>query len=77
MQTCASCGRISEEREAQVLKSELDLEDAHFPQEEQGFFERVLRSFPDQDICLLVVARRRERTERGREHLTTVMRRLI
>ena len=65
------------EREAKVLKSELDLEDANFLPEEQGFFERVLRSFPDQDICLLAAARRREETERGREELTRKMRLLV
>jgi len=66
------------EREAKVLTSELDLEeDANFPQEEQGLFERVLRSFPDQDICLLAAARRREETKRGHEELTRAMRELV
>ncbi len=65
----------SREREAKVLESELEEEGLH--REVRSFFEEVLQGFPDQDICLLAAARRREKTERGREELTRAMRELL
>ncbi len=37
----------------------------------------MLESYPDLDIRILAAARRRERSEEGREELTRVMRELL
>jgi hypothetical protein len=55
----------------EVLR-ELDL-----PEDVRSFLEAVLKSFPDLDIHLLAMARRREPTEEGHEALTKAMRDLL
>ena len=47
------------------------------PEEVNSFLGAVLESYPDVDIRLLAAARRRERSEEGREVLTRVMRELL
>ena len=63
------------EREARTLKGAL--EDADLPQEVRLFLEERLAKYPDEDIRLLAAARRREKTEKGREELTRTMRELL
>jgi hypothetical protein len=41
------------------------------------FFEEVLGAYPDQNIRLLAAARSKERSEKGREELTSAMRELL
>ena len=47
------------------------------PEGVRSFLEGVLESFPDLDIHLLAMVRRRETSEEGREALTGVMRGLL
>jgi transcriptional regulator with XRE-family HTH domain len=47
------------------------------PAEVRSFLEAVLRSFPDLDIHLLAMVRRREPSEEGHEALTKAMRDLL
>jgi hypothetical protein len=53
------------------------LQDRDLPDDVRTFLESVLGSFPDLDIDLLAMARRREPTEEGHEALTKVMRDLL
>ena len=53
------------------------LEDFTLPKEVRSFLEAMLESYPDQDIRLLAVARRREPSEEGHEALTMAMRDLL
>ena len=50
---------------------------ADLTEEVRSFLGAVLESYPDLDINLLAAARRRERSEEGREELTRVMRELL
>lgn len=52
-------------------------QDSALPEEVRSFLEAVLRSYPDQDIRLLAMARRRELSEEGHEALTKAMRDLL
>jgi hypothetical protein len=52
-------------------------QDSDLPEEVRSFLEAVLESYPDQDIRLLAMARRREPTEEGHEALTKAMRDLL
>jgi hypothetical protein len=54
-----------------------ELEDADLPPEVRLFFEEVVREAPDEDIGVLMAARGREISERGREALTQAMRELL
>jgi transcriptional regulator with XRE-family HTH domain len=47
------------------------------PEDVRSFLESVLKSFPDLDIHLLAMARRREPSEEGHEALTKAMRNLL
>jgi hypothetical protein len=47
------------------------------PEDVRSFLEAVLESFPDLDIHLLAMARRRETSEEGRGALTEAMRGLL
>ena len=68
----------SREKEAKVLTDVLDLEDENLTKKRRAFFQEVLSSFPDLDICLLAKARRREKKgRRGRKELTEAMRELL
>jgi hypothetical protein len=53
------------------------LEDSDLPPEVRLFFEEVVREAPDQDIRVLMAARGRELSEKGRERLTQAMRELL
>ena len=53
------------------------LQDPDLPDDVRTFLESVLGSFPDLDIDLLTMARRRERSEEGHEALTKAMRDLV
>lgn len=59
-----------------VLEGGGVLQDSDLPEEVRSFLESVLESYPDQDIRLLAVARRREPSEEGHEELTKAMRAL-
>jgi transcriptional regulator with XRE-family HTH domain len=52
-------------------------QDSALPEEVRSFLEAVLRSYPDQDIRLLAMARRRESSEEGCKALTEAMRALL
>jgi len=52
------------------------LRDPDLPEDVRTFLESVLKSFPDLDIHLLAMARRREPSEEGHEALTKAMRAL-
>ena len=71
----------SRKREIEFLKEVLEagevLEDSTLPTEVRSFLEAVLKSYPDLDIRVLAVARRREPTEEGHEELTKAMRDLL
>jgi transcriptional regulator with XRE-family HTH domain len=60
-----------------VLEDGGVLQDSALPAEVRSFLEGVLESFPDLDIRLLAVARRRESSEEGHEALTGAMRELL
>jgi transcriptional regulator with XRE-family HTH domain len=60
-----------------VLESGGVLQDPDLPEEVRSFLEAVLQSYPEQDIRLLAVARRREPSEEGHEALTKAMRDLL
>jgi hypothetical protein len=60
-----------------VLEAREVLQDPDLPEEVRSFLEAVLDSFPDLDIHLLALARRREPTEEGHEALTKAMRDLL
>jgi hypothetical protein len=47
-----------------------ELEDADLRPEVRLFFEEVIREAPDEDIGVLMAARGREISEKGRERLT-------
>jgi transcriptional regulator with XRE-family HTH domain len=68
-------------REIEFLRGVLEdgevLQDPDLPEEVRSFLEAVLDSFPDLDIHLLALARRREPTEEGHEALTKAMRDLL
>jgi transcriptional regulator with XRE-family HTH domain len=64
----------SRRREAEFLREMLKGAVPH--PEVLLFFEEVLSPYPDQDIRLLADARSQERSEKGREELTRVMREL-
>jgi transcriptional regulator with XRE-family HTH domain len=68
-------------REIEFLRGVLEagemLQDPDLPEEVRSFLEAVLESYPDQDIRLLAVARRREPSEEGHEALTKAMRDLL
>jgi transcriptional regulator with XRE-family HTH domain len=53
------------------------LQDSSLPAEVRSFLEAVLESYPDLDIRLLAMARRRESSEEGHEALTKAMRDLL
>jgi len=53
------------------------LGDRDLPEEVRTFLESVLESFPDLDIHLLAMVRRREPSEEGHEALTGAMRELL
>ena len=53
------------------------LQGQELPEEVRSFLESVLESYPDLDIRLLAVARRREPSEEGHEALTKAMRELL
>ena len=53
------------------------LRDPDLPEDVRTFLEAVLGSFPDLDIHLLAMVRRREPTEEGHEALTKAMRGLL
>jgi transcriptional regulator with XRE-family HTH domain len=52
-------------------------QDSALPEEVRSFLEAVLKSYPDLDIHLLALARRRESSEEGHEALTKAMRGLL
>jgi len=52
-------------------------QDSDLPEEVRSFLEAALESYPDQDIHLLAMARRRESSEEGRKALTEAMRALL
>jgi transcriptional regulator with XRE-family HTH domain len=68
-------------REIEFLRGVLEaggvLEDSTLPTEVRSFLQRVLESYPDLDIRLLALARRREPTQEGHEALTKAMRDLL
>jgi transcriptional regulator with XRE-family HTH domain len=68
-------------REIEYLKDALGarvvLRDPDLPDPVRLFLEGVLESFPDLDIHLLAMARRREPSEEGHEALTKAMRDLL
>ena len=53
------------------------LRDTDLPDDVRTFLESVLESYPDLDIHLLAMARRREPSEEGHEALTKAMRDLL
>jgi hypothetical protein len=61
----------------EVLEAMGVLQDPDLPEEVRSFLGEVLQSYPDLDIRLLANARRRERSEEGREELTRAMRELL
>ena len=61
----------------EVLEARGVLQDPDLPEEVRSFLESVLKSFPDLDIHLLAMARRREPTQEGHEALTKAMRDLL
>jgi hypothetical protein len=69
------------EREMGYLQDALGdggvLEDPDLPEDVRAYLESVLKSYPDLDIHLLALARRREPSEEGHEALTKVMRDLL
>ena len=69
------------EREVGHLRDALGakevLRDADLPDDVRTFLESVLESYPDLDIHLLAMARRREPSEEGHEALTKAMRDLL
>jgi len=69
------------EREVEFLGEALGargvLRDPDLPEDVRTFLEAVLGSFPDLDIHLLAMARRREPSEEGHEALTKAMRGLL
>jgi transcriptional regulator with XRE-family HTH domain len=68
-------------REIEFLGEALEaggaLRDPDLPEDVRTFLESVLKSFPDLDIHLLAMARRRETSEEGHEALTKAMRDLL
>jgi transcriptional regulator with XRE-family HTH domain len=71
----------SRKREIEFLRGVLEdgevLQDPDLPDEVRSFLESVLESYPDQDIRVLAVARRREPSEEGHQALTKAMRDLL
>src|SRR5919107_388204 len=57
----------------EVLEDREVLQDRELPEEVRSFLEAVLESYPDLDIRLLAVARRRVLSEEGHEALTKAM----
>jgi hypothetical protein len=68
-------------REIEFLGDALEaggaLRDPDLPEDVRVFLDSVLGSFPDLDIHLLAMARRREPSEEGHEALTKAMRDLL
>ena len=68
-------------REIEFLGDALEaggaLRDPDLPDDVRAFLDSVLGSFPDLDIHLLAMARRREPSEEGHEALTKAMRDLL
>ena len=68
-------------REIEYLRDALGargvLRNPDLSEDVRSFLEAVLKSFPDLDIHLLAMARRREPTEEGHEALTKAMRDLL
>ena len=58
----------------EVIEAREALQDPDLPEEVRKFLKAMLESYPDLDIRILAAARRRERSEEGREELTRVMR---
>jgi transcriptional regulator with XRE-family HTH domain len=69
------------EREVEYLRDALGakeaLRDPDLPEDVRSFLEAAMGSYPDLDIHLLAMARRRETSEGGREALTEAMRGLL
>jgi transcriptional regulator with XRE-family HTH domain len=65
----------SRRREVEFLKEVLRCAVPH--PEMRLYFEEVLGACPEQDIRLLAAARSKERSEKGREELTSAMRELL
>jgi transcriptional regulator with XRE-family HTH domain len=69
------------EREIEYLRDGLRvgevLQDPDLPEDVRSFLDAVLKSFPDLDIHLLAMVRRREPSEEGHEALTKAMRDLL
>jgi transcriptional regulator with XRE-family HTH domain len=61
----------------ELLESRGVLQEQDLPEEVRSFLESVLESYPDQDIRVLALARRRESSEEGHEALTKAMRDLL
>ena len=61
----------------EVLEARGVLQDPDLPEEVRSFLESVLESYPDLDIRLLALARRRESSEEGHQALTKAMRDLL
>ena len=61
----------------EVIEAREALQDPDLPEEVRKFLKAMLESYPDLDIRILAAARRRERSEEGREGLTRVMRELL
>ena len=74
-------GRRPWDREIEFLGEMIDyrkvLQEPDLPEEVRSFLEEVLESYPDLDIRLLAMARRRETSEEGHEALTKAMRDLL
>jgi hypothetical protein len=58
----------------EVIEAREALQDPDLPEEVRKFLKAMLESYPDLDIRILAAARRRERSEEGREELTRMMR---
>ena len=61
----------------EMLEATGNATDPDLPEDVRSFLEAVLESYPDLDIRLLAVARRREPSEEGHEALTKAMRDLL
>jgi hypothetical protein len=61
----------------EAFKAREMLRDPDLPEDVRTFLDSVLESFPDLDIHLLAMARRREPSEEGHEALTKAMRDLL
>jgi len=68
-------------REIEFLRGVLEdggvLQDSTLPAEVRSLLEAVLKSYPDLDIRVLAVARRRQPSEEGRQEFAKAMRDLL